>query len=483
MLKEKYDVIIIGAGIGGLTCGCYLAKAGMKVLIVEQHNKVGGYCTSFKRNRFVFNILTSSLGNLGKGKSFRDIVNQLEIDKKVDFTRFDPSDTIQMSDCVVAVHNDFNKTIEELQEKFPREAKAIMNFFHFIQTINSVQLYHRLKDKTLKDLLDTYFSDRRLRSVLIMMLCRLGLRPAEASAVTAITHFREFIFDLGYHPKGGMQVLSNAFAERFKEFGGEILLSHLVDKVTLLNSRIDGVNIKRVGHIRSKFVVAACDPTEVFLNLVGENCIEKDFIIKLNNLRPSVSGFILYLGLNRKLSTTIKPTYVLSYSNRDNLDHYDPRDEKYLNDKELNIPMHFIFPSVCDEKLAPKNKESMALTVFVPFINDKFWKDKKQEFVGKLINRAKDVLPDIEKEIVTTETVTPFDLYKYTLNRGGSAHGWAAVPSQIDRLIMPQKSLIEGLFLCGQWVTYSTGEAGLPMAAYIGSSTARLILAKKRQII
>ena len=53
-IDNKYDVIIIGAGIGGLVCGCYLVKAGLKVLIVEKHYQVGGYCTSFKRKGFTF---------------------------------------------------------------------------------------------------------------------------------------------------------------------------------------------------------------------------------------------------------------------------------------------------------------------------------------------------------------------------------------------------------------------------------------------
>ena len=52
--NDIYDAIIIGAGISGLVCGCYLAKAGMKVLIAEQHDKPGGYCTSFKREGFTF---------------------------------------------------------------------------------------------------------------------------------------------------------------------------------------------------------------------------------------------------------------------------------------------------------------------------------------------------------------------------------------------------------------------------------------------
>ncbi len=59
-----YDAIIIGAGIGGLVCGCYLAKAGMKVLIVEKNAQPGGYCTSFTRGGFTFDSCVHSLGSL-----------------------------------------------------------------------------------------------------------------------------------------------------------------------------------------------------------------------------------------------------------------------------------------------------------------------------------------------------------------------------------------------------------------------------------
>ncbi len=61
--EDKYDVVIIGAGIGGLVCGCYLAKAGLKVLIVEQHYKPGGYCTSFERGGYTFDVGVHYLGS------------------------------------------------------------------------------------------------------------------------------------------------------------------------------------------------------------------------------------------------------------------------------------------------------------------------------------------------------------------------------------------------------------------------------------
>ncbi len=60
--SNAYDAAIIGAGLGGLVCGCYLAKAGMKVLIVEKHFKPGGYCTTFKRKDFTFDAAAHSFG-------------------------------------------------------------------------------------------------------------------------------------------------------------------------------------------------------------------------------------------------------------------------------------------------------------------------------------------------------------------------------------------------------------------------------------
>ena len=62
MTNKQYDVIIIGAGIGGLVCGCYLAKAGMKVLIVEKNDRVGGYCSFIEKDNYKFNLSTCMLG-------------------------------------------------------------------------------------------------------------------------------------------------------------------------------------------------------------------------------------------------------------------------------------------------------------------------------------------------------------------------------------------------------------------------------------
>src|SRR4030066_2519025 len=92
--KEIYDAVIIGAGISGLVCGCYLAKAGLKVLIAEQHNKPGGYCTSFKRKGFTFDAAAHCFGGYRKDGITRKVFEYLAIDKKIKIWKSNPTDTI-----------------------------------------------------------------------------------------------------------------------------------------------------------------------------------------------------------------------------------------------------------------------------------------------------------------------------------------------------------------------------------------------------
>lgn len=476
--KDQYDVIIIGAGIGGLVCGCYLAKAGMKVLIVEKNDKPGGYCTSFKRNKFTFNVITSSLGNLGEDKELGKIVEELNLSLK--FIRTNPSDVIYTPDYRIPIYNDFNQTIINLQDKFPYEAKSIKDFFDFIKLKDTISLYSQLRNKTFTDVLNQYFKNFKLKSILAMIPWRLGIGASSIAAFTAAIHYREFIFDLGYHPVGGMQIFSTALAEKFKKLGGDFLLSCSVNKIMIKNKKVYGIIIKKKNFIQSKFVIAACDPTQIFLDLIGEDYLEKKFVNRLKNLTPSPSAFTLYLGVDTNLKDTVPQTYVLCYNSNYKIDNYNPKDTTQLEKKYLDVPLHLTFPSFYDSSLAPTHKESLSLTIFAPFINEQYWREKKLEIIDKLIIKAEEIIRNISENIIIKETVTPFTLYKYTLNKEGSVHGWASLPSQLDPLIIRQKSFIEGLYLSGQWITLPTGESGLPMAAYTGKSTARLILKREK---
>lgn len=186
--KDIYDAVIIGAGVSGLVCGCYLAKAGMKVLIAEQHFKPGGYCTSFKRKGFTFDAAAHSFGSYREGGNMNRVFKELDLDKRLKIKRYDPSDIIITPDYKISFWNDLNKTIKELQEAFPHETK-IREFFDFMSSPKPAEIA-ALRNKTFKDLLDRYFTDNRLKTILsIALLINGGLPPSLLTAFTGAQIF------------------------------------------------------------------------------------------------------------------------------------------------------------------------------------------------------------------------------------------------------------------------------------------------------
>src|SRR4030042_6156636 len=113
--KEIYDAVIIGAGIGGLVCGCYLAKAGMKVLIVEQHHKPGGYCTSFKRKDFTFDVAVHYIGAARHGGIINKILTELSLTNRIELIKFDPCDKIILPDGDIYIRRDYEDTMDEFR--------------------------------------------------------------------------------------------------------------------------------------------------------------------------------------------------------------------------------------------------------------------------------------------------------------------------------------------------------------------------------
>ncbi len=217
-----YDVVIIGAGISGLVCGCYLAKAGMKVLIVEQHNKPGGYCTSFKRRGFTFDAAAHSFGSYGETGNFRKILTDLEVNKIINIKRFGPSDVVLCKDFKIVFKNNLNDRIEDWGNIFPKEKDNIAKYFNFFENLNSINLFEnfKLKNMTFASFLSSFFSDSKLiTSINFPVAGNGGLPPSQMSAFTGIKIFNEFLIDGGYYPEGGIQKLPDALTDILLKYG------------------------------------------------------------------------------------------------------------------------------------------------------------------------------------------------------------------------------------------------------------------------
>lgn len=473
-IDSKYDVIIVGAGIGGITAGLYLARAGLKVLMVEQHFQPGGYCTSFKRNGYTFDAGLHALGSCRpNGGQISRMLRELNLDHDIEMIRSDPSDIVITPDVRVDVRNDLNHTIANFQQQFPSESRNIEKFLSFVAHSTFATLYVELKDKTFKELIDGYFKDEHLKQVLLVLLGSLQLPSHMASALSCVILFREYVLDGGYYPTGGMQAFANRLVARFKELGGMFLIYHKVEKIVVERGKVRGAVINKVGFVESRYVVSNADAVQTFSKLIRENHIENNVSSRLQNLIPSTSAFIVFLGLDTKLKGKGYDCGTLWYFQSRDVDRiYMDLVEERLNYKDY---VACAFPSFHDERMAPKGCESVYLFIGAPYLTNEFWTNHKEQVAESIIKRAEELFPNLADHIQLQEVATPFTFERYTSNFRGAFRGWAPTVSQINTRLLPQQTEIPGLFLAGHWTT-QPGQGGIPMVVYAGRNAARLIL-------
>ncbi len=466
--ENTYDAVIIGAGISGLVCGCYLAKAGMKVLVAEQHHKPGGYCTSFKRKGFTFDAAAHSFGGLRPGGNMNKVLTELGIRQKIAIRRYDPSDIVVSPDCAIRFWADPEETMRELQRTFPEESRNIRDFMTFFSNPRPEESA-ALRRKTFGDVLNRYFQDTRLKALLSLPLLGNGdLPPSLISAFSGSKIFSEFMLDGGYYPEGGMQTLSDALAERLREFGGELRVSSMVRRITLRDDTVTGVVLEKDGVVRSQYVISNCDARQTFLKLIGKKAMPTEFLSTLAAMVPSRSIFVLYLGIDGPFDTLPNPG-----SNVWFLPHYDI-ERLYQPPEERRGPGLAEYYMV---RASPDGKSVLAF-VNAPFRNKSYWVKNKNDLREALIKRIEEsTISHLSRHIVYKDAATPYTMHRYTLNYKGAAYGWAGMLSQFAIPDFRRPSFVKQLYLTGHWTTYAQG---IPGVAYMGYDTARAILKREK---
>jgi len=473
--NEKYDVVIIGAGIGGLVCGCYLAKAGLKVLIVEQHSIPGGCCTSFKRNGYTFDTGVHYVGSLREEGILRRIIVDLNLESRINFLRNDPTDKIVMPHNTLFIRKEKEDTIQELISNFPKEKENIIRFFKFILETDFLVLFAKLRDKTFKQLLDGFFEDYQLKASLSVLLGNLGLPASRASALVCAVLFIEYILDGGYYPQGGVQKLPDLLADRFKEFGGNMLVSKKAIKIKTENKVVSGVLVENEGFFASNYVVSNVDVNLTLNCLLDIDTEEKE---RLPGLEESQSAFVVYWGLSKELNLT--PSHFTTWL----FNTYDV-DSCYGNPIKGNVNeeikyLLITFASSVDKSLAPKGKSTLRVFSGARFEKKTIWDSKKDEVLKKIKESLQSVIPGFEKTIEEEVVATPATFQRYTSNYNGALFGWAALPSQVGKLVFPAQTSLPNLFLTGHWVTNGVGQSSVSLVAMCGKNTALMLLHKDK---
>lgn len=465
--KEVYDAVVIGAGIGGLVCGCHLAKAGMKVLIVEQHDKPGGYCTSFKRRGFTFDAAAHSFGSFRNGGHVRKILTGLGLDEIINIRRHDPSDIIISPDFKLTFRNDVEATISGLSKVFPEEKRNIRDYYRFLTSADQSE-FIKLKDKTFESFLHSFFKDEKLISALALpVLGNGGLPPSLMHAFSGSKIFSEFIIDGGYYPGGSIQDLPDAMVRILKRHNGHIMLKRRAGKILQKNNAVTGIRLDGNETVNSRYVVSACDITQTLKVLLGGEVPDKKIMDRIRNMTPSLSIFILYLGIDGPFRGLPEPGTNTWY-----LPHYD-LDEIYNQILRCDFDKAGMYML----RVSPNQKTLLAF-MNAPFRTRQFWEKNKKRTAEAFLDRMEKLIPGLKPHITYLDAATPHTLQRYTSNYKGAAYGWAPLPSQVFDPAFRQKSSIKGLYLTGHWVTQAHG---IPGVVYLGYNTAKLILKNGRR--
>jgi prolycopene isomerase len=486
------DVIIIGAGMAGLTCGCLLAQKGLKVLMIEKNQKVGGCCTSFEKDGFSFDLSVQSLGECQEGGRIWRLLRQLNLLNQIHFISLEPAREYLFPDRKVIQSSKLETHIENLSSLFPGERRSIekvyavlkkifeefssipssLNWFEPSSFLSQYPSLSQYKDKTYGDLLNEYISNPFLKTLLSIRSSYALLPPEEISAV-GMAGIEMSYFNYGVScVEGKVEQLPLKMGESLEKMGGQILTGHEVQQILIEEKKATGVRLEDSREVKGRVVISNIDAHHTFSGLVGEGRIPSGFRSKLKGMRPALSYFILYLGIDGGLDE-------LPVSNNEIFFEDQLQKEfQFLYENRISekAPFYLLAPSKVNPSHAPKGGSTLCLSCKATYHFSPDWDpETKDKLSHCLIHKASALVPNLEKRIKVRIETTPKTIERWTGNQWGAAYGWAQTPKQSGIYRLPRTTPIPNLYLTGHWTSPGGGIAGVVAS---GELTAEAVLSR-----
>lgn len=502
--NKEYDVIIIGAGIGGLTAGAYLTQRGKKVLLVEKCPYAGGCICGFRHKGYYFDggptsvsfmkILSKVYGDLGLWDSIEWI--------RVHHQLIAPGLDIDISDE--------KALIDGLCEKYPESRKELTKLFKhmdsIVRRINPIYSH------------DPNFKEGKAR-IISQMTMPIYLFPTvyTAAKYTKITKkvtinkylkadnpVKEYFMASGYeniatvdlsfmwdtftgnlfYPKGGMVAMIRPLVDYLMNNGADILYNHGVKKIKISGSdnSVEYIECENGDRLHAPYYISNADYKKTFLKYIGKENISDKLTEKLEKAQVTEPILNLFLGLKispDKLPVFHRPNSMVFLD--DGVPHFklDPNDKDFYKKVHLSV----YIPSLNDPSINEPGKTSLILAApgNYHFRNDwmtengvrgQAYKDLKAEITETLLQRFEKVVPNIRDYIDYSSLATPMTYERYTGTWEAASCGWAGERSKAFykndvEAAMGNYTPFTNLMMAGQW-TYFNG--GIPCALTSGRS-------------
>lgn len=485
----KYDVIVVGGGISGLTAGALLSKRGLKTAVIDKNYAPGGSCGIFKRDGIIFDQGSAMLFGFGeKGfNSHRFVFNCLE--EPIDIIKHDLLYCVNFKNHRIKFYNDIELFTEELSNVFPSEKDNIKRFYkdmykmykHVIvdspnyttpdQTDPVKGLKSLLKhplsyikflgylNKSAKKLLEKYFTDPEIFNFFDKLTSTYCYATVEESpAVLAAVMFVDNHVGGSYYPAGSTVFLPGKLEKVIEENNGDMIMNSEVTEIIINKNKACGVKLSDNSILSCDNIIYSGTVWNLYNKLI-KNASDKK-ISWANRQIPTYPSVVLYSYVDKKvIPENTQPVEMLV------------GDPDKLDESEVTA---YIF-SIDDKTLCPDDYQTV-IAIGPSFKNwDNNYKDLKKSETERLLNILEKRFPGFKSAVKYSEIATPLSLEKYTSKNGGAVAGPKQMLGQHMFKRLHTKTEWKNIYCCGESTVMGTGT---PTVTVSGLSAANAVLKK-----
>lgn len=485
---NNYDVIVIGAGNGGLAAAARLALANKKVAVFEKHNIPGGCGTSFRRGRFEFEVALHQLSSMGtpeKPGPLRVLFEEYGIVDKIDWIQIDTLYKVNLpGNKGVAVPADRPLAEKELIKQFPEEKDAILRYYEMVYKFNeeitsflaksatSTGEASSLKKAIMKvgfpkkypilakyavrstqDVFDEFFKSRELQLVLSAHWSFMGMPPARFPFSILARVLFIYTEDKPFYLKGGSQVISQSLADRIEELGGDVKYNCAIERIIIENGNAVGVVDEFGNEYRCKKIISNISPVHTYFKLLAENEVPPQVNEYLKSYTVGISAITCFIGLNctpEEIGFT--DSFNLTYGSLD-------ANKDFMNAYQLDASVDAIISTnytVDDPTVSPPGTSIVTAGVLkyaAPWeeLSPEQYYETKYKTANQIIDRLELQFPGFRSHIEEIEIATPLTHMRYLGHPGGAIYGFEQdLKSSV--FFFPQDEFIKGLTFASGWV-------------------------------
>ncbi len=513
--ESKYDIIVIGSGIGGLTNAALLSKLGQKVCVLEQHYTAGGFTHSYERNGYEWDVGVHYIGEVHKEHAPLRRVFDVITDGQLKWAPMD-----RVYDRIIAGGKTYDFVTgreefkAELKKHFPQEARAIDRYVKLVDKVAGAaqpfftaqampprlgRIYNRLRKwlvpkecfMTVRETLEKLTRNQELIGVLTGQWGDYGLVPAEASFLMHATVAKHY-FGGGNYPVGGSWKMAEHITSVIRAAGGEVFTYARVKQILVENGRACGVILDNDDQLRADKVVSSVGARLTYGELLPEDlCRKHGYEEKLGTVKPSGATLTLFLGFKGSARDLKLPkTNLWVYPTA----HHEQNVERYLKNPEGEFPLIYIsFPSAKDpewDRHYP-NKSTVQVITLAPYEWFEQWRGStwnqrgaeyeafKKKLTERLLVELYKQMPQLWEALDYCELATPLSTEWFHLYDRGEIYGLDHNLQRFQQDWLHPTTPVKGLYLTGQDVV-TAGVGGalmggvLTTAAMLGARQAKL---------